>query len=401
LQLKNSAGDRDALSSSLPAQALCGVEMRLLTLIGVVAADMRPTAIGKTVRRVSRTLLWKPWVMIGRPTAIVMLRLVAVALFLAAGLRPLEAADEASIKRGEGVFNAADCTACHTDVKGGAQPLAGGRPLDTPFGRFYAPNISSDKQYGIGAWSEAEFHRALREGLGRKGGYLFPVFPYPAFTKMSDQDIADLYAYLQSRPAAAQPNKTHEVGFPFNWRFLQIFWRSLFFTEGPLEPTAGQSAEWNRGRYLVEAVVHCGECHTPRNFLGGLEQAQAFAGNPDGPDGQKAPNISSDTERGIGQWSIDDIAKLLKTGQTPSFDFVGSGMGEVIKGTGAMSDSDRRAIAVYIKSVPPVRRAVGWRGLLLAFGSTAIAACLVLLAVVLALILALVRVFHRRQLRRA
>jgi mono/diheme cytochrome c family protein len=336
-----------------------------------------------------------------RQTGIVKSCVAAATLFFVVSTPSVRAADEASVKRGEGMFNAADCTACHTDAKNGAQPLAGGRPLDTPFGRFYAPNITSDKQYGIGTWTEAEFHRALREGRGRDGEYFFPVFPYSAFTNMSDQDIDDLYAYLQLRPAAAQANKPHEVSFPFSWRPLQVFWRTLFFTEGPLQPVAGQSAEWNRGRYLVQAVVHCAECHTPRNFLGGLEQNQAFAGNPQGPDGQKAPNISSDTERGIGQWSIVDISILLKTGRTPSFDFVGSGMGEVVKGTATLSDSDRRAIAVYIKSLPPVRRAVGWCGLLLATGSFVIAACLVILAVVLALTFAFVWVSHRRQGRRA
>ena len=283
------------------------------------------------------------------------LRVGVAMLCLAAGALPARAADDASIKRGEALFTVADCAACHTDQKGGGQPLAGGRPLDTPFGRFYGPNITADKHYGIGAWSEAEFRRALREGRGRDGEFLFPVFPYPAFTNMSDQDIADLYAYLESRAAVAVADKPHEVGFPFSWRFLQLFWRTLFFTEGPLQPTPGQSAEWNHGRYLAEAVAHCGECHTPRNFLGGLKRDQAFAGNPAGPDGQKAPNITPDRDTGIGKWSIDDISTVLKTGQTPDFDFVGSGMGEVVKGTAALSDEDRRAIAVYLKSLPPIR----------------------------------------------
>jgi len=267
---------------------------------------------------------------------------------------PAPAADQAAIARGEVIFNAADCLACHTDAKGGGKPLAGGRPLDTPFGRFYSPNITSDKQDGIGAWSEAEFRRALREGIGRRGEYLFPVFPYPSFTGMSDADIADLYAYLQSRPAVAQPDKPHDVSAPFGWRFLQLGWRILFFRQGPLEPVAGQSAEWNRGRYLAEAVVHCQECHTPRNFLGGLKRSQAFSGNPQGPDGLKVPNITPDPESGIGKWSLDDIATLLHTGQTPDFDFVGSGMAEVVKGTAALSDADRHAIAIYIKSQAPI-----------------------------------------------
>jgi mono/diheme cytochrome c family protein len=279
------------------------------------------------------------------------------ALFLWALLLRGEAsaADEAQLQRGEGLFKAADCTACHTDVKGEGQPLAGGRPLATPFGTFFSPNITSDQHDGIGAWSEAEFRRALREGKGLHGEYLFPVFPYPSFTGMTDEDIAALYAYVEAQPAVARANKPHAVSFPFGWRFLQIGWRLLFFSEGPLKPVPGQSAEWNRGRYLAEAVVHCGECHTPRNFLGGLKKSQAYAGNPQGPDGQKAPNITADPETGIGKWQPDDITTLLKTGQTPDFDFVGSGMADVVKGTAALSDEDRHAIAVYIKSLPPIR----------------------------------------------
>lgn len=275
--------------------------------------------------------------------------------FLLIAALPAWAADEASLKRGEVLFSAADCAACHTDVKGGGQPLAGGRPLATPFGTFYGPNITADKEHGIGGWTAAQFRDALRKGIDDEGHYLFPVFPFTSFTGMSDADIADLYAYLQSRPAVALPNKRHEVKPPFGWRFLLVFWRTLFFTPGPLAPVEGQSAEWNRGRYLAEAVVHCEECHTPRNFMGALKHGQAFTGNPQGPDGQKAPNITADPETGIGKWSAEDIATLLKTGQTPEFDFVGSGMAEVVKGTAALSDEDRRAIAVYVKSLPPVR----------------------------------------------
>ena len=280
----------------------------------------------------------------------------AIGIVLAfGGASSARAADEAAAARGAVLFAVADCAACHTDEKNGGAPLAGGRPLQTPFGTFYGPNITSDKQYGIGAWSEATFRRALREGIGAKGEYLFPVFPYPAFTGMSDEDIADLYAYLQTRPAVAQPSRPQQVTPPFGWRFLQLGWRLLFFREGPLQPVAGQSAQWNRGRYLAEAIAHCQECHTPRNILGGLRRSRAYSGNPQGPDGQKAPNITADPETGLGKWSEDDIATLLKTGQTPDFDFVGSGMAQVVKGTAALSDEDRRAIALYIKSVPPIR----------------------------------------------
>jgi mono/diheme cytochrome c family protein len=279
------------------------------------------------------------------------------ALFLWAALPSgqASAADAAQLQRGEILFKAADCTACHTDAKGGGQPLAGGRPLATPFGTFYSPNITSDKRDGIGAWSEAEFRRALREGKGQHGEYLFPVFPYPSFSGMSDADIAALYAYLEAQPAVSQSDKPHAVSFPFSWRFLQLGWRLLFFSEGPLQPVSGQSAEWNNGRYLAEAVVHCQECHTPRNLMGGLKKSQGYAGNPQGPDGQKTPNITADPETGIGKWQVDDIATLLKTGQTPDFDFVGSGMADVVKGTAALSDEDRHAIAVYVKSLPAIR----------------------------------------------
>jgi mono/diheme cytochrome c family protein len=279
---------------------------------------------------------------------------LAALLLAAATALPARAADEAQLKRGEVLFQAADCAACHTDVKGGGAPLAGGRPLKTPFGTFYGPNITSDKRDGIGAWSEAQFRRALRQGIGRDGEHLFPVFPYPAFTGMSDQDIADLYAYLQSRPAVAVANKPHDVSWPFSWRFLQVFWRWLFFGEGPVTPAPGASAEWNRGRYLAEAVVHCQECHTPRNFLGARKSSLAFSGNPDGPDGMKVPNITADAETGIGAWKLDEIVDLLTTGQTPEMDFVGSGMAEVVKGTAALSDADRHAIAVYLKSQPAI-----------------------------------------------
>jgi len=263
---------------------------------------------------------------------------------------PLPAGDA---KRGEYVFIAAGCEGCHTHAKGGGKPLAGGRPLATPFGTFYSPNITPDRETGIGAWSDAELRRAMREGRGKDGAHLFPVFPYPSFTGMSDQDIADLKTYLAGREAVPQANKPQAVSFPFGWRFLMTFWNMLFLDEGPLKPVAGQSVEWNRGRYLVEAVAHCEECHTPRNWFGALKRGSAMAGMKGGPDGQNAPNVTPDAASGIGKWSLDDIVTLLKDGQTPDFDFVGSGMGEVVKNTGRLTDADRRAIAVYIKSLPP------------------------------------------------
>jgi mono/diheme cytochrome c family protein len=262
------------------------------------------------------------------------------------------AADDAAIARGAYLYAAADCDACHTDKKGGGPPLSGGRPLETPFGTFYGPNISPDPAAGIGKYSAADFKRAMREGKDEVGRYLYPVFPFTSFTGMTDQDIADLYAYLMSQPPVKRESRRHEVKFPFGWRFPLIGWRMLFFSEGPLLPVAGQSEEWNRGRYLAEAVVHCQECHTPRNFMGGLDRKHAYAGNPHGPDKQEAPDITSDAKDGLGDWKLDEIVDVLKSGLTPDGDSVGAGMAEVVEGTSQLTDADRQAIAVYIKSLP-------------------------------------------------
>ncbi|MDB5407242.1 MAG: hypothetical protein JWL84_2154 [Rhodospirillales bacterium] len=278
--------------------------------------------------------------------------LVAAALFVASAAGA--AADEAQVQRGAYLFAAADCVGCHTDVKSKGAPLAGGRPLATPFGTFYSPNITPDKATGIGNWSLADFRRALREGISPDGYYYFPVFPFTSFTKMTDEDIADLFAFLQTQKPVAQPSKPHDVNPPFSWRFTLAGWRMPFFKQGPLEPDAGRDAAWNRGRYLAEAVAHCGECHTPRNVLGALEQSRAYSGDPKGPDGQSTPNITPDFRTGIGNWTVADITKVLKTGETPDFDEVGHGMAEVVKGTAQLTDDDRTAIATYLKSLPPV-----------------------------------------------
>ena len=216
-----------------------------------------------------------------------------LALALVGPAATVRAADAAQIGRGKYLFDAAGCGSCHGGDQADAGP-AGGLGLDTPFGRFYVPNITPDRQHGIGAWSGADFKTALRDGIGPGGEYLFPVFPYTSFTRLSDGDIADLYAYLMSLPPAAVANKPHEAKPPFGWRPLLVFWRGLFFRSGPLPNDPAMGADWNRGNYLVHAVAHCEECHTPRNFLGAVESGKAFSGNIGGPDGQNAPNITSD-----------------------------------------------------------------------------------------------------------
>jgi mono/diheme cytochrome c family protein len=264
------------------------------------------------------------------------------------------AADDEAVKRGAYLFAAADCAGCHTDVKNNGKPLAGGRALATPFGTFYGPNITPDPKFGIGDWTEAQFHRALREGINEHGSYMFPVFPFTSFTNLTDGDISDLWAFLETQAPVAQRNKRHEITPPFGYRFTLVFWRLLFFDEGPWKSDPARDAVWNRGSYLANAVAHCGECHTPRNFLGAMKTSQAFSGNPKGPDNQRAPNITPDPEKGIGKWSLEDIETVLKTGQLPYFDYVGSGMAEVVKGTSHLTDEDRHAIAVYLKALKPV-----------------------------------------------
>jgi len=275
--------------------------------------------------------------------------------FAAAALKPVgaPAADPAAIARGQYLFDAAGCGGCHGGDTPGSAP-AGGLGLDTPFGTFRVPNITPDKRHGIGNWSVEQFKTALGNGVGHEGEYLFPVFPYTSFTRMSDRDKEDLYAYLMSVPAVERPNKSHEAKAPFGWRWLLVFWRTLFFSPGPLKEEPARGADWNRGNYIAHAMAHCEECHTPRNFLGALKSDMSFSGNIGGPDGQNAPNITSDKATGIGDWSIEDIQRLLKTGMTPDSDQVGSGMKAVVRGTSKLSDADRHALAVYIKSLPPI-----------------------------------------------
>jgi mono/diheme cytochrome c family protein len=278
-----------------------------------------------------------------------------VAAFLALGGAAAKAADADPVARGAYLATAAGCADCHTDSKHGGRPYAGGRALTTPFGTFYAPNITPDPDTGIGRWSDAQFLRALREGVSPDGSNYFPVFPYPSFTKITDDDARAIKAYLIAQPAIKQSNRTHDVAFPFSWRFLQSGWKLLFFSPGTFRPAPENGEAYNRGAYLVTALAHCGECHTPRNWFGAMEPSRFLAGTSHGPDDKAVPNITPDPETGIGRWSEDDIVALLKDGQTPEFDFVGGAMAEIVKNTARLTDADRRAIAVYLGTLPRVR----------------------------------------------
>ena len=293
-------------------------------------------------------------------------RRFAAALFaiLAAVAGGTAGAQENAVARGEYLFRAAGGCSCHTDPKGGGGVggafLAGGRALATPFGVFYSPNITPDTETGIGAWSDADFARAMGEGLAPDGSHYFPVFPYTAFTGRSAGDVADLKAYLDTVAAVRQTNRPHDVAPPFGWRFTVGAWKWLFFEPGPFRPDPERTERWNRGAYLATAVAHCAECHTPRNALGGLDRSRWLAGAEDGPEGKSVPNITPHRATGIGRWSAGDIGGLLKSGRKPDFDTIQGVMAEAIEhGYRYLSDGDRAAIADYVMSLPPIDNRIG------------------------------------------
>lgn len=258
---------------------------------------------------------------------------------------------------GAALFAAAGCANCHTDAKAKGPLLGGGAGIKTPFGTFYAPNISSGPEHGIGKWSEADFIRAMREGTGPGWRHLYPAFPYTAYTNMTDDDMRAIKAHIMSLPPVGRPSREHDLKFPFNIRFGMLFWKWLFLDEGPVRPDPARSAEWNRGRYLANGVAHCAECHTPRTLLGALNRDRWMAGNAkgEGPEGEAVPNITPHPTDGIGKWTVEELAESLETGFLPNGDSYGSLMADVVeKGTAKLNEADRRAIAVYIKSLPPL-----------------------------------------------
>jgi len=229
--------------------------------------------------------------------------------------------------------------------------LGGGLALGSPFGTFYAPNISPDPADGIGRWSEADFVSAVMCGVSPEGKHYFPAFPYTSYHLAKVEDVRDLFAYLKTLPPVSGKVRDHDLPFPFNIRRNVGIWKSLFMDGKPFVADGAKSPQWNRGAYLVNGFGHCAECHSPRNLLGGIITAQRFAGGPN-PEGEGwVPNI---TQKGIGEWSAKDIANLLKTGELPEGDSVGGAMTRVIKNTSQLSDEDIAAMADYVKSLPPV-----------------------------------------------
>ncbi len=252
---------------------------------------------------------------------------------------------------GEQLAAIGGCTNCHT-AKGGAY-LAGGDPIVTPYGVFYAPNITPDPATGIGDWQEIDFVRAMRAGRAPDGTPYYPAFPYTSYHRMTDADLAALFTHLRSVPAVRAPRREHRLRFPYGFRFTLRLWQWLFHEPRPFEPDPTRDPLWNRGAYLVLGPGHCAECHTPRGPFGQLDWSRAFAGNPDGPEGDDVPNITGDPERGIGSWSLDQLVLYLEIGMRPDGDFAGGPMAKIIEiGTGRLPPRDRLAIATYLRSLP-------------------------------------------------
>lgn len=269
------------------------------------------------------------------------------------------AAKNDEISRGKYIFNLSGCAGCHTDKKSSGALLAGGRKFKTEFGTFYSPNITPDKKFGIGKWNYADFTRAMREGISPDGSNYYPSFPYTSYSKMSDDDLSNLWAYLKSIPANSNKNIEHDLKPPFSWRFLIWFWKILNFNQNPLPAVEGKSQQWERGRYITEALTHCRECHTPRNIFGGLAMAMDYAGTNASPEGITVPNITSDKETGIGKWSASDIDFLLKMGMLPDADFVSGIMAESVShSTSKMTNPDRAAVIEYLRAIAPVENSI-------------------------------------------
>jgi mono/diheme cytochrome c family protein len=269
-----------------------------------------------------------------------------------AGSRSVVAADPAVV-RGAYLAAAAGCDRCHTDAKHGGRPYAGGRTLEAPFGTVVTPNITPDRQTGIGSWRFANFAAAMRWGVAPDDSHYLPVFPFPFYNRLGARDLADLKAFLDTVPAVSQVNRGAALNsFAAARGSVAVFARRF---PGPWQPDAAKNAAWNRGAYLVATVGRCGDCHTPPNWLGVPDPHRAFAGIPGGRGGHAVPDITPDPKTGIGSWSEEDVVTLLTDGQTPDFDFVGGSMAEIVDNTSRLDRADRRAIAIYLKSLPPSR----------------------------------------------
>ncbi|QPF82368.1 cytochrome c [Bradyrhizobium genosp. L] len=277
--------------------------------------------------------------------------ILAALILCGAFATPARAAEPSDdvIARGKALAVAGDCAGCHTADP--AKPFAGGKRIDTPFGAVFSPNLTPDRDTGIGGWSNDEFVRALRTGVSPTGAHYYPAFPYPYFTRLIRDDILAIRAYLGTQAPVSNTAPPPELRWPLNYRVLMRAWNALFFTPGILQPDQSRSAEWNRGRYLVEGLGHCGACHTPKNAFGADKRHQPFGGSM--VQSMFAPRLDGATRGGLKSWSVDDIVEYLQSGRN-GHSHAGPLMSEVVvNSTSKMGDADVRAIAVYLKSLPP------------------------------------------------
>src|ERR1017187_5049109 len=260
---------------------------------------------------------------------------------------PQVSSDE--VQRGEYLARAGDCISCHTAT--GGTPYAGGLRLDTPFGYMLAPNITPDPDTGIGRWSADDFYRALHDGVNTRGQDLYPTMPYDFYTRVTRADVDAIFAYLRTLNPVRNAVDVNHLDFPFNIRMSMIAWRELYFNDGTYKPDPTKAVSWNRGAYLVEGLGHCSDCHSPRNLLSGIEKSKDFTGA--GIDGWFALNLTSDIKTGLGEWTVDDIATFLKTGAYPDKTTTLGPMAEVVQNSlSYLTDTDLKAVAEYLKSIP-------------------------------------------------
>ena len=259
------------------------------------------------------------------------------------------------IEKGKYIFHASGGCSCHTDTKNDGAFLAGGRPINTPFGTFFGTNISPDPATGIGKWTDEDFVRAMTKGLSPEGNHYFPVFPYTSFHNITQEDLIALKAYLFSIPAVNQKNIPHDLILPFGRQALLMIWKNVVWSPQTFISNPEQTKSWNRGAYIAQALAHCGECHTPRNLLGGLKNYLHFSGSKEGPEGELAPNITPHKITGIGDWTKVDISYFLETGMKPDGDYTQGLMAEVIEhGYYYLKVEDLDAVAEYLISLLPI-----------------------------------------------
>ena len=259
------------------------------------------------------------------------------------------------IEKGKYIFHASGGCSCHTDTKNDGAFLAGGRPINTPFGTFFGTNISPDPATGIGKWTDEDFVRAMTKGLSPEGNHYFPVFPYTSFHNITQEDLIALKAYLFSIPAVNQKNIPHDLILPFGRQALLMIWKNVVWSPQPFISNPEQTKKWNRGAYIANALAHCGECHTPRNLVGGLKSYLHFSGTKKGPEGELSPNITPHKITGIGDWTKVDISYFLETGMKPDGDYTQGLMAEVIEhGYYYLKVEDLDAVAEYLISLLPI-----------------------------------------------